>query len=115
LASGIIRNFLQYFRFGVLLTMVITLEDVNKIADLARIQIDREEATRYLKSLQGIFKLASQMDAVDTTSVQPVAHPFGITQRLRDDKITEIVHRKDFQQLTEHTEAGLYSVPIVLE
>lgn len=95
--------------------MAISLEDVNKIADLARIQINHEEAICYLKSLQGIFKLASQMDAVDTHSVQPVAHPFGITQRLREDKITEIVHRKDFQQLTHHTEAGLYCVPIVLE
>lgn len=95
--------------------MVITLEDVNKIADLARIQINPEEATRHLKSLQDIFKLATQMDAVNTSSVQPVAHPFGITQRLRADKITEIVHRKDFQQLTEHTEAGLYCVPLVLE
>lgn len=95
--------------------MAISLEEVNKIADLARVQINHEEASRYLKSLQDIFKLASQMDQVDTHSIQPVAHPFGITQRLRDDKITEIVHRKDFQQLTDHTEAGLYCVPIVLE
>ncbi|MFZ0218971.1 MAG: Asp-tRNA(Asn)/Glu-tRNA(Gln) amidotransferase subunit GatC [Candidatus Aquirickettsiella sp.] len=91
------------------------LKDVNKIADLARIQINPEEATQYLKSLQGIFDLASQMDAVDTRSVQPVAHPFGITQRLRADAITETVHRKEFQQLTLHTEAGLYCVPLVLE
>lgn len=95
--------------------MVIMLKDVNKIADLARIQINPEEATQYLKSLQGIFDLASQMDAVDTRSVQPVAHPFGITQRLRADAITETVHRKEFQQLTLHTEAGLYCVPLVLE
>lgn len=94
---------------------MVTLEDVNKIAELARVQINREEATLCLKSLQGIFKLASQMDAVDTTSVQAVAHPFGITQRLRTDKVTEIVHRKDFQQLTKYTEAGLYCVPLVLE
>lgn len=95
--------------------MAITLEGVNKIADLARIQINPDEAAQYLKSLQGIFKLATQMDAVDTTSVQAVAHPFGITQRLRPDEITEIVHREIFQQLTEYTEAGLYCVPLVLE
>lgn len=95
--------------------MVITLEDVNKIADLARLQINPEEAAQYLKSLQDIFKLATQMETINTASVQAVAHPFGITQRLRTDKITEIVHRKDFQQLTEHKEAGLYCVPLVLE
>jgi len=95
--------------------MAISLEDVSKIAELARVKINHEETSRYLKSLQCIFKLASQMDAVDTHSVQPVAHPFGITQRLREDKITEIINFKDFQQLTDHTEAGLYCVPIVLE
>ena len=91
------------------------LEEVYKIAELARVQISSEAATHYLMSLQDIFKLADQMNAVDTTTIQPVAHPFGITQRLRADKITEIVHRKDFQQLTEYTEAGLYCVPLVLE
>jgi aspartyl-tRNA(Asn)/glutamyl-tRNA(Gln) amidotransferase subunit C len=95
--------------------MSISLEDVNKIAGLAKIKINHEEACHYLKSLQDIFKLANQMDAIETHSVQPIAHPFGITQRLRQDKVTEVVHRKDFQQLTDHTEAGLYCVPIVLE
>ncbi len=95
--------------------MTITREDVNKMADLARIQIDTQEATHYLTSLQNILKLARQMDAVDTTSIQPVAHPFGIAQRLRPDKITERVDRKEFQQLTTHTDAGLYCVPLVLE
>ena len=95
--------------------MTITREDVNKMADLAKIQINAEEVTHYLTSLQNILKLARQMDDVDTMSIQPVAQPFGITQRLRPDKITETVDRKDFQQLTAHTEAGLYCVPLVLE
>lgn len=94
---------------------MVTREDVIKFADLAKISIDEKQIEHYLKSLQSILDLARQMEVVDTTSVQPVAHPFGITQRLRPDKITEIVDRKDFQQLTKHTEAGLYCVPLVLE
>lgn len=92
-----------------------TREDVIKSAELAKIPLDDKQIDLYLKSLQGILDLAKQMEMVDTSSVQPVAHPFGITQRLRPDKITEIVHRKDFQKLTTHTEAGLYCVPLVLE
>jgi len=94
---------------------MVTHEDVIKFADLAKIAIDEKQIDHYLKSLQSILDLAGQMEVVDTTSVQPVAHPFGITQRLRPDKITEIVHRGDFQKLTKHTEAGLYCVPLVLE
>lgn len=95
--------------------MLINLEDVNKIASLARIQINPQEAAQYLKSLQDIFQLATQMSVVNTTSIQPVAHPFGITQRLRPDKVTEIDQREDLQQLTEHTQASLYCVPPVIE
>ncbi len=109
------RSFLVALRFGALSTMVLTLEDVNKIADLARIKIDSAEAKRYLKSLQDIFQLASQMDAVETSSIPAVAHPFGIPQRLRADKVTEIVPGNDLQRLSQHTQAGLYCVPPVIE
>lgn len=95
--------------------MATSLEDVTKTAEQANIQIDQQEAEHYLVSLQAIFQLATQMASVDTTSVQPVAHPFGIPQHCRSDKITEVVQRDKMQQLTEHTKAGLYYVPPVIE
>lgn len=92
-----------------------TREDVIKSAELAKIPMDEEQIDPYLESLQGILDLAKQMERIDTSSVQPIAHPFGIPQRLRPDEKTEVVHIKDFQQLTKYIEAGLYCVPLVLE
>jgi aspartyl-tRNA(Asn)/glutamyl-tRNA(Gln) amidotransferase subunit C len=95
--------------------MTITLDDVTKVANLARISIDEKEALHYLENLQEILKLANQMEKVNTESVQAVAHCFDITQRLRPDEITEPDQHERLQQLTQEVQAGLYIVPPVIE
>jgi aspartyl-tRNA(Asn)/glutamyl-tRNA(Gln) amidotransferase subunit C len=52
---------------------------------------------------------------VDTTGVEPLAHPLEATQRLRPDIVTETDNRENFQQVAPQTEAGLYLVPKVIE
>lgn len=95
--------------------MTITLNDVNKVAKLACLRITEEEAMHYLENLQGILKLAKQMETVNTEAIQPVAHCFDIKQRLRPDKVTERNQREQLQQLTQYVESGLYCVPPVIE
>ena len=55
------------------------------------------------------------MEAVDTEGVKPMAHPQDITQRLRDDEVTETDQRDKFQKIAPLTESGLYLVPKVLD
>ncbi|MES2142165.1 MAG: Asp-tRNA(Asn)/Glu-tRNA(Gln) amidotransferase subunit GatC [Pseudomonadota bacterium] len=95
--------------------MTITLEDVNKAAELANLQINEEEAGYYLKNLQQILELANQMKTVDTKSVQAAAHCFDIQQRLRPDVVNEPNARDRLQKLTPYTQSGLYCVPPVIE
>lgn len=95
--------------------MTITLDDVNKVAKLASLKINDEEAAHYLENLQGILKLANQMDAVETESIQAIAHCFDVPQCLRSDEVTETNQRDRLQQLTEQVQSGLYCVPPVIE
>ena len=95
--------------------MTITLSDVKKAAELAKLRIDEKEEVEYLRDFRVIFKLAQQMEEVDTKSIQPVAHCFDIAQRLRTDVVTEINQRESLQQLTKQTTAGFYCVPPVIE
>jgi aspartyl-tRNA(Asn)/glutamyl-tRNA(Gln) amidotransferase subunit C len=95
--------------------MSITLDDVHKVAELANLHIEEIEAMLYLKNLQEILKLATQIDKVDTGSTQAIAHSFDTNQRLRLDKITEKNQRDQLQQLSSHVQAGLYIVPAVIE
>jgi aspartyl-tRNA(Asn)/glutamyl-tRNA(Gln) amidotransferase subunit C len=95
--------------------MALTLEDVGRIAHLARIHISPEEADRTLAQLNGIFGLIEQMQAVDTTGVEPMAHPLGGMQRLREDAVTESVDRDAHLRNAPAHEAGLFLVPRVIE
>jgi aspartyl-tRNA(Asn)/glutamyl-tRNA(Gln) amidotransferase subunit C len=95
--------------------MSLTLEQVQRIAHLARIEISESEARTTQSHLNGIFLLIEQMQAVDTRGVEPMAHAQDVAQRLRDDTVTEADRRAAFQAVAPETEAGLYLVPKVIE
>ncbi|HIO92768.1 MAG TPA: Asp-tRNA(Asn)/Glu-tRNA(Gln) amidotransferase subunit GatC [Leucothrix mucor] len=95
--------------------MSLTTEEVKKISFLARLAISDDDAQEYSESLSEIFDLVAQMNEVDTTGVEPMAHPQDISQRLRDDVVTASNNREKFQSIAPSTEEGLYLVPKVLE
>lgn len=95
--------------------MSLSLEQVRRIAQLARIEISDAEAESTLGHLNGIFSLIEKMQAVDTRGVEPMAHAQDLAQRLRDDRVTETNRREAFQAVAPETEAGLYLVPKVIE
>jgi aspartyl-tRNA(Asn)/glutamyl-tRNA(Gln) amidotransferase subunit C len=88
---------------------------VEKIAHLARLQIDPADIPKYATNLSNILDLVAQMDAVDTEGVTPMAHPTEAVQRLRDDQVTETDQRDHFQAIAPQVENGLYLVPKVIE
>lgn len=95
--------------------MSLTLEQVQRIAHLARIEISDSEALSTQGHLNGIFQLIEQMQAVDTTGVEPMAHAQELSQRLRPDAVIETDRRAAYQAVAPETELGLYLVPKVIE
>ena len=95
--------------------MSLSLDDVKRIAELARIAIDADEAECTLADLNRIFGLIGEMQAVDTSNVEPMAHAQNVSLRLREDKIAEPDRREAFQALAPSVDAGLYLVPKVIE
>ena len=95
--------------------MSLTLEQVERIARLARIELSPADATATQAKLNGIFGLIEQMQAVDTTGVAPMSHPQDVVQRLRPDAVTETDRRAAYQAVAPEAEQGLYLVPKVIE
>ena len=95
--------------------MSLTLDQVQRIAHLARIEVSEAEALTTQGHLNGIFQLIEQMQAVDTTGVEPMAHAQDLSQRLRPDIVTETNRREAFQAVSPEVEAGLFLVPKVIE
>lgn len=89
--------------------------EVEKIAHLARLAINPENIPQYAHNLSSILDLVAQMNDVDTSSVEPMAHPLDMPQRLRPDSVSETDERALFQTIAPQVEAGLYLVPKVIE
>lgn len=95
--------------------MSLSIEQVQQVAHLARLELGPEQAERYAQQLSDILAMVDQLTAADTTGVEPMAHPLGMTQRLRVDAVSETDRREAFQGIAPAVDAGLYLVPRVLE
>jgi aspartyl-tRNA(Asn)/glutamyl-tRNA(Gln) amidotransferase subunit C len=95
--------------------MSLNLSDVKRIAHLARIAVEEDEVPGYLQQLTNILGLVEEMQAVDTTGIEPMSHAQDVVLRLRDDAVTETDRHEAFQAIAPQVEAGLYLVPKVIE
>ena len=95
--------------------MALDRSDVEKIAHLARLGLNDADIPRTTEALNSILGLIDQMQTVDTTGIEPLAHPLEASQRLRVDAVTEVNHRDAYQAIAPAVQDGLYLVPKVLD
>lgn len=95
--------------------MALERPEVEKIAHLARLDLNEDDLPRTTETLNKILGLIDRMQAVDTNGVEPLAHPLETTQRLRRDEVTETSQRDAYQAIAPAVEDGLYLVPRVIE
>ena len=99
--------------------MSLTSTDIARIAKLARLAPDAAHSAQLLAQLNNFFAIVEQMRAVDTTGVEPLAHPVAITAdislRLRADVVSETNQREANQRSAPAVENGLFLVPKVIE
>ena len=95
--------------------MSLSIEDVKRIAHLARIRVTEAEAGQTQARLNGIFGLIEEMQGVDTAGIEPMAHAQDLSQRLRADVATEPDRHVAYQAVAPQTKNGLYLVPKVIE
>jgi len=99
--------------------MSLTPDQLQRIAHLARIAVSPQEAIGVTERLNQVLGLIDQLQAVDTTGIEPMAHALdaelAVQQRLRPDAATEPDARADFQAVAPAVAEGLYLVPKVIE
>jgi len=95
--------------------MAIDNQTVETIARLARLEINDNEVEQYCSDISNILQLVEQMQAVDTSGIEPMTHPFDATLRLREDTVTESNNREKFQDIAPESQDGLYLVPKVID
>ena len=111
--------------------MSLSPQDIQRLAQLSRLQFDAPAAERLLGQLNGFFDIVEQMRSVKTEGVVPMAHPVdamhgltqaitdtdehGMTLRLREDVVSEPNQREANQRSAPAVERGFFLVPKVIE
>ena len=81
----------------------------------ARIEITPEQAAETLAQLNDIFAMIEKMQRVPTDGIEPLSHPLGGSQRLREDAVTEADQRDRNLRNAPEQHDGLFLVPRVVE
>lgn len=99
--------------------MSLTSADIARIANLARLELKPDDSERMLTQINGFFNIVEKIRAVDTSGIEPLAHPVAvmgdITLRLRADQVSEPNNREANQRNAAAVEHGLFLVPKVIE
>jgi len=90
-------------------------DQIEKIAELARVRIDEQQIGEVTARITEILDMVDRLQAVDTSQVEPMANPLDAVQLLRPDEVTESDRREDFQAIAPAVEDGLYLVPKVID
>ncbi|HEX4871042.1 MAG TPA: Asp-tRNA(Asn)/Glu-tRNA(Gln) amidotransferase subunit GatC [Nevskiaceae bacterium] len=95
--------------------MSLSPEQVQQVAHLARLELAPDRVPLYAQQLSNILAMVDQLAGARTEGVAPMAHPLGLTQRLRPDQISESDRRAIYQAHAPAVAEGLYLVPKVIE
>ena len=99
--------------------MSLSDDQLRRLARLARIALQPAETSAVAERLNRVLRLIDEMRRVDTTGIEPMAHPldphFIPSQPLRVDSVTETDQRERYQTVAPAVEEGLYLDPKVIE
>ena len=93
----------------------ITLQDVEHVARLARLELSGAEKERMRRELDGILSYIDKLCALDTTGVEPTSHAVPLTNVLRDDVETPSLPRDEMLANAPDRNRELFRVPRIIE
>jgi aspartyl-tRNA(Asn)/glutamyl-tRNA(Gln) amidotransferase subunit C len=94
---------------------VIGVKEVEHVAKLARLALTEDEKVLYAQQLGKIMEYFDQLKAVDTTGVEPLAHPLPVTNVMREDVVVTPPGRELLLKNAPDQERGYFRVPKIGE
>ena len=93
---------------------MLTIADVYKIAELAKIEITKEEAEKFQKELVNIVSYFNVLDEVEE-DVEPTFHVLPLRNIFREDVPEESLSRDEVLANARHRENGYFKGPKIVE
>lgn len=94
---------------------MLTIQEVQHIAQLARLQLSAAEEQKYQQQLSSILEYVSQLSQVDTSQVLPTSQVTGLENITQADQVVELNHQAELLAQAPDTEAGQIKVKAVFK
>ena len=95
--------------------MSLNKKQVKEIAQLAKLSINDSEIEQSTIELNNILSLMAELAEIETNHVEPMSHPLEMSQRLREDVVSEVDLSEEFQAIAPKTGKNHFLVPTVIE
>lgn len=90
---------------------MITIKDVEHVAKLARLELTEEEKEKFTTQLGAVLEYVNQMNEVDTSDVEPMAHAIDFSNVMREDKVVYEQTKEELMKNAPYEENGFFRVP----
>lgn len=94
---------------------MLTKEQVEHVAKLARLNLTDEEKELYSKQLSEILNYIDQLNEVNTEGVEPMTQPIPTVNVMREDVVNKEFSRDDLLKNAPYEEQGFFRVPKIGE
>ncbi|MBA3926868.1 Asp-tRNA(Asn)/Glu-tRNA(Gln) amidotransferase subunit GatC [Listeria rustica] len=93
----------------------ISKETVERVANLARLEVSDQEAENFAKQLGNIIHMVEKLDELDTANVEPTSHAIEVSNVLREDKSIAGLPREEVLKNAPDKQDGMFKVPTIME
>ena len=94
--------------------MKISKQQVEHVALLARLELTEEEKQLYTEQLNSILEFAEILDKLDTSAVEPTAHPLPLRNVFREDVVKPSLSQAEVLANSPDPEDGFFKVPKIV-
>jgi aspartyl-tRNA(Asn)/glutamyl-tRNA(Gln) amidotransferase subunit C len=94
---------------------MITREDVEHVAELARLELTSTEKERFIAQLNDILTYFEKLDELDTSYVEPTSHVIPMSNVFRDDEVRPSLDRAMVLQNAPEESHFFFKVPRIIE
>lgn len=93
----------------------ISIDQVKDIADVVRIEISEEEATKLSNDLNELLEHVELLNELDTENVEPTTHVVNLKNVMRDDEPKEWITQEEALKNAPDAKDGYFRVPSIME
>lgn len=93
---------------------MIDIEQVRKVASLARLELTSEEEQQFTGQLNSILDYVQQLDELDTQDVPPTTRAIEVSNITRPDKLEPFADRAEILESAPEREEDFFKVPKIL-